>query len=715
MTRLRVPGVAGRWTLGAGALVWSAVAIGRLVGAPAVAGAVVVGGTILVTVRRDWTVAAAALLVAGSLSGSLSAARESSVLTAPSVDGPVRLAGWAIDDLRPGRSGEWFLFQPTHIEHGRTWQVWDGAPMLVAVDTPTEIAARDHVIVKGTARTQAGRARGDPYAGLIRGASVTIVSSASDPLFWAGNAVRRRIATGLDAHGGGAEEALLSGFLIGDVRRLPPVASDQLRRSGLSHFVAVSGSNVALFLLLWWVIVGPFAFGPRRRAVAGLVGLAVFVVMTRWEPSVLRAAGMAGLLLVARAVGIALTPWVALGTSVSVLLLVSGELGGDIGFQLSVAATVGVMAGADLFKERLPRWVGAPLGVTVAAQLAVAPVLLVHFGALPLLSPLANLVASPLVMLSTASGGIGLLTGAPVLTEVGVRAAGAVLFIAKTASSWPQVGPMAALLIAAGGFLARSRKLRPLLAVVAGAIVLATVTVPTHRVTGASTVFLDVGQGDSELIIGSGGETVLIDGGPDPVLILRKLAEYGVRSIDLMVLSHPHDDHAAGLLAVVEHLPVGALWHSGYMEGGPASVELLSEAERRRVPVLVPSVGQKATIGDLDIIVAGPLRRYASPNDQSLVLIVQSHETTMLFPGDVERIAQSELGPIRTDVLKVPHQGADTSDVGWLVSVRPTQAIISVGQNTFGHPSLEVITALESAGIVVRRTDEEGDIVVPFR
>lgn len=694
---------------------WSAVAVGRLAGTFAVAGAVVAGGTILIAVRRNWAVVAAALVVAGSLSGSLSAARESSVLTAPSVDGPVRLAGWAIDDLRPGRSGEWFLFQPTHIERDRTWQVWDGAPILVAVDRSADIAARDHVIVRGTARTQAGRARGDPYAGVIRGASVTIVSSATDPLFLVGNAVRRRIAVGLDAHGEDAAEALLSGFLIGDVRRLPPVASDQLRRSGLSHFVAVSGSNVALFLLLWWVIVGPFAFGPRRRAVVGLVGLAVFVVVTRWEPSVLRAAGMAGLLLVARAVGIALTPWVALGMSVSTLLLVSGELGGDIGFQLSVAATVGVMAGADLFKDRLPRWVGAPLGVTVAAQIAVAPVLLAHFGTLPLLSPLANLVASPLVMISTASGGIGLLTGARLLTEVGVCAAGAVLFIAKAASSWPQIGPMAALLIAAGGFLARSRSLRPLLAVVAGAIVLATVVVPAHRVTGASTVFLDVGQGDSELLIGSGGETVLIDGGPDPVLILHKLTEYGVRSIDLMVLSHPHDDHAAGLLAVIEHLPVGALWHSGYLDGGPAAAELLSEAERRGIPVLVPSIGERAAIGDLDISVVGPLRRYASPNDQSLVLVVESHETTMLFPGDVERIAQSELGPISTDVLKVPHQGADTSDVGWLLSTRPIQAIVSVGSNTFGHPSLEVIRAFESVGIIVRRTDEEGDIVIPFR
>lgn len=678
------------------------------------AGGVCTALVVLVLTRRNWALVATALVVAGSLSGWLSAAREASVLTASVIDGPVKVAGWAIDDVRPGRSGDWFLFQPTHIEQQDIWRPWDGPPILVSLNGPVEVAARDRVVVRGSARTQPGRARGDPYSGVIRDGRVTVISPASDPLFAAGNAVRRRIASGLEAHGGEVAGALLSGFLIGDIRGLPPVVVDQLRRSGLSHFVAVSGSNVALFLLLWWVVAAPFAFGPRRRAAAGLIGLALFVVVTRWEPSVLRAAGMAGLLLVSRALGIALTPWVALGGSVSALLLVSGELSGDIGFQLSVAATLGVMAGADIFKDRLPRVIGAPLGVTVAAQIAVAPVLLAHFDVLPLLSPLANLFASPLVMLSTASGGIGLLSGLRVLTNLGIGAAGAVLFIAKAASSWPQIGPLAAVAVAAGGLLAMSRRLRPLMALAAGAIMLIAVVVPAHRVDRPAAVFLDVGQGDSELILGAGGEVVLIDGGPDAVLLLRKLAAYGVRTIDLMVLSHPHDDHATGLLAAVEHFPVRTLWHSGYADGGPASIALLAEAERRGVTIEVPQTGRSIQLGEIQVTVAGPLRHYASPNDQSLVLVVQSRGTTVLFPGDIEKIAQADLGVIEADVLKVPHQGAATSDLAWLQATGATVAIVSVGQNTFGHPSPEIIAGLEAAGVAVRRTDEEGDIVVSF-
>jgi len=707
---IRPPRPAGRWALAGGALVWLVVALARAAGSWSIVVAVVVGALLILRFREGWAVAAAGLMVAASISGVLSSARETSVLESPIDAGPVEMAGIALDDVREGASGAWFLVRPTLVRKAGVWAEWEGPPVLVSLRETTEVSAHDELVVRGVAVNRPGMARGDPYAGVIRGARVIAVAPAPDVLFVAGNAIRARIHAALG--GGGEATALLSGFLIGDVRELPAVSADQLRRAGLSHFVAVSGSNVALFLILWWVIVGPFAFGPRRRAVVGLVGLAVFIVVTRWEPSVLRAAGMAGLLLVARAAGVALTPWAALGTSVAGLLLVSGELSGDVGFQLSVAATAGVMAGADMFKGKLPRWVGAPLGATIAAQVAVAPVLLAHFGSIPLLSPLANLAAGPLVMISTAAGGVGVLAGIGVLTQVGVVAAKGVLMVAQTAAGWPQLGPAAAISVMAGGMLATSRRFRPLVVTAAACALL--VSVFGHRLTPPATVFLDVGQGDAELIVGPSGETILIDGGPDPVLILRKLHEYGVDHVDVMVLSHPHDDHATGLVSVIEELPVGEVWDSGHAGGGPAAEQLIAAADRRHVPVLIPVAGDTFRIGAFSVEVLGPLRRYASPNDQSLVLRVEAHGRTMLFPGDAETIAQSELGTIRADVLKVPHQGADTSDPSWLVATGASEAIVSVGPNTFGHPSESIIADMQAAGMRVRRTDQEGDIVVPF-
>ena len=130
------------------------------------------------------------------------------------------------------------------------------------------------------------------------------------------------------------------------------------------------------------------------------------------------------------------------------------------------------------------------------------------------------------------------------------------------------------------------------------------------------------------------------------------------------------------------------------------------------IKVEVPEAGWTADVGSIHLEVLGPMRRFASPNDQSLVLLATVEGRSVLLPGDIEVIAQRELGTVRAEVLKVPHQGAATSDLGWLQAVQATTAIVSVGSNSFGHPSADVIAALAGAGMQVLRTDEEGDIII---
>jgi competence protein ComEC len=132
------------------------------------------------------------------------------------------------------------------------------------------------------------------------------------------------------------------------------------------------------------------------------------------------------------------------------------------------------------------------------------------------------------------------------------------------------------------------------------------------------------------------------------------------------------------------------------------------------VPIVEPQVGDNFRLGSLNLVVEGPLRKYASPNDQSLVLTVLGSERTMLLAGDIETLAQGELSYLRADVLKVPHQGAGTSDPEWLEDVGSDLAVISVGPNQFGHPVGWVIEVLEGSGAEVVRTDEVGDVVVPL-
>ena len=655
----------------------------------------------------------AAVLAAASIAGALAADRRAVTLAAHVPEGRQTIAGRVHTDPQPTRRGFAFLLSPTHLRTGGEWRLWRGPRLSVQVDGDVEVAAGRRAWIAGVVRSDPHLRRGDPVAATVSADRVVALGPASDPLFRVGNLLRARVERGLDGFRPDPAAALLSGFLIGDVRDLPGGDENALRRAGLSHFVAVSGSNVALFLAAWWLVAGPFAAGPRARAVLGIAGLAIFVVVTRWEPSVVRAATMAGLVLTGRLVGLPLDAWTALGWAATLLVLISADLTLDPGFQLSVAATAGVIAGARMFAGRRPRWTWALLGATVAAQLAVAPLLLLHFGTLPLLAPVANAVAGPLVAAATTAGGIGVVTGIEPVTRVGVGLATGVLEIARIAAGWPQLDAAGVVVVVGVLALAAVRRVRPLVVLAAAVAVAFGVGWQPGPPPVPTAVFLDVGQGDAALLLGRAGEVILVDGGPDPARLLEGLRRHGVRRVDLMVASHGHADHVTGLTAVVESLPVGRLWHSGRADSELAAA-LVTAAESHGIAVEVVAHGWSASVGELTVEVLGPMRRYASPNDESVVLRVSAGGSSVLLPGDVEAIAQADLGSQPADVLKVPHQGAATSDLDWLRASAGGVAVISVGPNPFGHPSDDVIAALEDTGVRVLRTDREGDVVLPL-
>ena len=417
-------------------------------------------------------------------------------------------------------------------------------------------------------------------------------------------------------------------------------------------------------------------------------------------------------MLVGRAFGLAISGWTALGMAVCGALLVSPGLASELGFQLSVAATLGILVGSGMFSGIRPRWVGAALGVTVAAQLAVTPILLATVGQVPLASPVTNLVAAPLVAVATVTGGAGVFTGIEPLIQLAMAAANAVLAVAQAAVGMPQLDLAGIVVAGLLGLFAIRRAWRPLAALAAAAALAVAIGLPASGPDPPAAVFLDVGQGDAIILLGDSGGVVLVDGGPDAGAVLAGLAEHGIRRIDLVVLSHPHEDHVAGLVAVVDRIPVGTLWHPGFPDGGATFDRLLDVAAERGLEVAVPTPGHVVDVGGVDLEVLGPLRRYASPNDHSLVVVARLGELDLLLSGDVEETAQHELGPIRADVLKVAHHGAATSDIEWLVDADASLAVISVGPNDFGHPSPEVVAALEASGARVARTDLDGDIVV---
>ena len=582
-------------------------------------------------------------------------------------------------------------------------------PVLLNLSEDDRFTRGDVVDVLGELSGNPGSAGGRTYRAVVEVRAAKLVSSRPSPAVFLGGVVRNHVTEHLAPYDDG--RGLLAGFLIGDTTNVSEADIEAMRLSGLSHFVAVSGSNVALFLGLLVIVAGPLALGPRRRAIIGLLGLPVYAAATRFEPSVMRASVMAGIALTGRLLGVVLEAWQLLATAVVVLVISQPALVWNAGFQLSVVATAGVLVGS--------RWpikggrAARTLAITIGAQVAVAPILLIQFGSVPLLSPLANLVAAPLVATATLVGAIGV-GAVPLLIDSAAFLAELVLSIARGAAGWPQleVGEFVLVALSAGSAIAWPR-VRPAASVLATAVLVAVLFIP-GELPDPGVVVLDVGQGDAILIHGGNGHFALVDGGPDPGILKERLRHYGVESLDLVVLTHVHADHATGLIELVGQLPIGEVWASVDPHVTEASTRFFRAVTLAGVSLSQPRLGETRQIGTLHLQVEGPLRRYASPNDQSLVLRVIGSSQSMLLTGDIETFAQADLDHLRADVLKVPHQGAATSDAEWLSGTGAALAVISVGPNQFGHPAEWVIKVLEEAGAEIARTDEDGDVSVPL-
>lgn len=556
---------------------------------------------------------------------------------------------------------------------------------------------------------------------------------------------------------------LLVGLAVGDESLLPDDLVEAMRETGLAHLTAVSGSNTSLVVLL--TIGLATRLGLRWQARIGLGGLALagYVCLVRPQPSVLRAAVMGAIALVALARGGRRGGLGALAGAVIFLLAVLPELAQSIGFGLSVAATAGLLTGSARISawiegRSLGRWLPRPVVVAIAvsgaAQLATLPMTAALGNGISVVALPANLLAAPVVPYITVVGLAGALLAVPLPTAAGVAAslagpaAGYLAWVARRSARLPNVawpgglgGGLAMVALMASGLviarlLSGRRWLhRPrgpqwlaigvLVTAAAAALRWAPRWVPNGwPPTGWVLVSCDVGQGDATVLrVDSAGETaLLVDTGPEPSDVRRCLRDLGVRRLAAVFLTHFHADHIDGLSGVLRSAEVGEVFTTPIRDPpqGAAQVDRqLADKGVRNHPL---QAGQQLIVGSIGISVLWPasLPSESIPNNSSLVLDVALGEpaanTRVLLTGDVEQQAQSALmmGPaVGAQVVKVPHHGSALQRSGFPVWAGARVALISVGaDNDYGHPALRTMAEYESFGAAVKRTDQHGDIAV---
>jgi competence protein ComEC len=235
--------------------------------------------------------------------------------------------------------------------------------------------------------------------------------------------------------------------------------------------------------------------------------------------------------------------------------------------------------------------------------------------------------------------------------------------------------------------------------------------------------FIDVGQGDSILIQPPSGSNILIDAGEDSAPVIEYLKKHNVNYLAAVIATHPHSDHIGGMADVIKTFNIGSFYMPNITHTTKAFENMLDALSKKQntmvkqVSTEVPVDGNvfDGGIGYAAYFVAPNLDTYDNLNDYSAVLKVMFGDTVFLFTGDAEAVSEAEMvgkQPIKADLLKVGHHGSDTSTTErFLNAVKPQFAVISVGDNNYGHPSDKVIARLQTAGVKVYRTDKQGTIV----
>lgn len=545
---------------------------------------------------------------------------------------------------------------------------------------------------------------------------------------------------------------VLQGMVLGDDERLDPALIDAFRRSGLLHILAVSGENVVLLCSMWGFALSLLGVPRTARLATLLAVVLVYVILTGASPSIVRAgfAGIVGLLAM-----MAARPtdgWLLLLAPAALLLSINPATLYDVSFQLSFAAVAGLLVLARPLTRALaflPGPLAEQAGVTTAASIATAPVSLTAFGSASVVAVPANLIGGFVLglvmflgMLSLLLGFVHRLVGVPLNLVSGVLLGflvevsrffarpswavyewrGPTLTLALTVALAAEVAALALLARRAGVSLRAYVTARGHRAAIVAATALVVsaalfaVPAPAGAPAEPRLTFLDVGEGAATLVQSPDGPTVLIDAGPDP--LARDLRDHGVSRIDLLILSHGHADHTAGLADVIGRVPIETV-----LMPRPEKPDATLERLRRELTAVGAEVADcTAPLGlrgdgwSLRVLPTSPSHSAdanQAENDVALVTLVELGGVDVLVPGDAEGPVLTALGLPPIDVLELPHHGSRGGlDAELLERLAPRLAVVSVGPNRFGHPTPEMEALLAAHGVPLLRTDHAGDIVV---
>ncbi len=567
-------------------------------------------------------------------------------------------------------------------------------------------------------------------------------------------AVRRHVRLAIRTHFRGERADVMAGLLLGERGGIDDETNEDFRNAGVYHILSVSGSHVAVVLMALWLALGRMRRSAKTWVVLPL--LVFYSALTGGDAPVVRSVVMAALLLAGTVWQRITNPVNGLAVAAIVILIMHPLALFDIGFQLSFAAVFALLVFHPVVTawlgRVLPRVSGHPvagrivslLAMTFVAQAGTTPLIMAVFGQFSIASFVANLVVVPLVSLVIAASlpalltfGLGSWPSSAFAAVADAALAGAMqasavfarlpLAVVSTGvwPAWAAIG-FTGLWFFVFHSAARIRQ-RAVIAVLAAAAVLAPMAIHAVRVDpGLVVTAVDVGQGDCILIETPGGRRLLVDAGPGGrsgdagrKVIVPWLRARGITSLDVLVITHPDDDHLGGAASLLSLVRVGAVWRSGAWPCTPATRAFDSLLAAQSVPATSLVAGATPPVDSLlRIHVLWPDSTEATApasNATSLVLWLVHGSCSILLMGDAEAEAERAIVErhgawLAGSLIKLGHHGSRTSSTpGLLSAVHPSQVVITCGRlNRFRHPHRDVLRRLTTARVF--RTDLDGAV-----
>lgn len=548
--------------------------------------------------------------------------------------------------------------------------------------------------------------------------------------------------------------ALVAGLTIGDDSSLSNSTKDELKVVSLTHLSAVSGTNCAIVLAGAALLLG---LVPIRRSVRLLLSFGIifaYLALVGPEPSVLRASVMVAAVLAGYLFGRRVPPLDALSLAVIVLLVYEPSLSLDYGFALSALATLGLLVLApklvEFLARKMPTWLAIVISVSLAAQIACLPVLLMLQPTIPVYSILANVIAEPMVAPITVIGLLACLVSPvfPVLTvalcQVASLPAQLILFVAHLLANAPSasiawVTGVSGILLAVflvscvWVFFISKKPFHKRLAGTGASIVLLSLFAQSSSFAlqrgnfysgNYTLVNCDVGQGDA-LVIKSQEQVAVVDVGREDPAIDSCLTNLGISKIDLLVLTHYDLDHIGGVLGAITGREVALALVTSYSDSRPGADFAQQVLSAQGIPMVQSEKGMSGTLGEFEWLVLAPHRGAPEAEDSNdastsmywtdskiaLFTLADSGERAQLRMGSESRaLLESDFGS-KIVVVKVAHHGSRDQAPEFYEAINPEIALISVGQqNSYGHPTKRTLDLFTRLGSQVLRTDEQGAI-----